>query len=98
MPYVRVPKRIIRVPFCRTHLHLEHGKPLILQAGIAGIGTALMIAMNVTIFRVVPTPARLKRDPNAKPREYPITWADGDKLIVSIQTITALGYYIAGVE
>ncbi len=51
--------------------------------------------INVTTFRVVPTPKRLRTDPKAKPRSYTITWATGEKLLSSIQTITALGYYIS---
>ncbi len=53
--------------------------------------------INVVTFRVVPTPARLRSDRSAKPRDYTITYSSADKLLVSVQTITSLGYYIAGI-
>ena len=53
--------------------------------------------MYVVTFRVVPTPAKLRKIPTAKTRDYPITYSDSEKLISSIQTICSLGYYIAGI-
>ena len=53
--------------------------------------------MHLFNVRVVPTAKKLVRVPTAKPRNYPITASDLDKLLSSLQTIVSLDYYIAGI-
>ena len=57
-----------------------------------------METIRVFNVRVVPTAKKLERVPSAKPRVYPVTASGVDKLLITLNTIVSLDYYIAGIE